>query len=104
MSPTCLKGDPKLNIFFQLYALRGAKIGGGIHNFLTLAAADMGVAMFGGTDAAARELKHFIWIRGGSHFRNLEQGGMEVVDGFLTAVEACPLSHSSGTVASPHPP
>jgi hypothetical protein len=99
VSPTCLKGDRKLNIFFQLYALRRGKIGGSINDALTLAAADMGITTFGGTDSAALEPKHFLCIKGGSHSRNLEQGGMEAVDGLLTTDEAHRPDHSSGPVA-----
>jgi hypothetical protein len=89
---------------FQLHALRRAKLSGGINNVPAPAAADMGIATCGGTDASAPERKHFGWIRGGSHSRNLEQGGMEVVNGLLAAVEAGLPNHSSGTVASPYPP
>jgi hypothetical protein len=38
--------------------------------------------------AAAPEPKRFVRIEGGSHTRNLEEGGMQAVDEFLAGVEA----------------
>ena len=51
--------------------------------------------------AAAPEPKRFIRIKGGSHSRNLEQGGMAAVEDFLTAVEARGLDRSSGSTVTP---
>ncbi len=51
--------------------------------------------------AAAPEPKRFIRIEGGSHTRNLEQGGMQAVDEFLAGVEAGLLNSSVDGVAAP---
>ncbi len=53
--------------------------------------------------AAAPEPKRFIRIEGGSHTRNLEQGGITAVDDFLTAVEARLPAPSSGSAVTPPP-
>jgi fermentation-respiration switch protein FrsA (DUF1100 family) len=55
--------------------------------------------------AAAPEPKRFVRIEGGSHTRNLEQGGIAAVDDFLAAIEAQRLDHSTNSsVTSSHPP
>ncbi|WP_262271770.1 alpha/beta hydrolase [Microvirga yunnanensis] len=51
--------------------------------------------------AAAPEPKRFIRIEGGSHSRNLEQGGMAAVEDFLAAVEAHLPERSSGNAVTP---
>jgi uncharacterized protein len=51
--------------------------------------------------AAASEPKRFIRIEGGSHSRNLEQGGMAAVEDFLAAVEARRPGRSSGSAVTP---
>jgi fermentation-respiration switch protein FrsA (DUF1100 family) len=51
--------------------------------------------------AAAPEPKRFIRIEGGSHSRNLEQGGVAAVDEFLADVEARRLDRSSGSAVTP---
>nr|WP_256439464.1 alpha/beta hydrolase [Microvirga sp. HBU67558] len=54
---------------------------------------------------AAPEPKRFIRIEGGSHTRNLEQGGMAAVEEFLTAVEDhLPERSSDSAVTSPQQP
>jgi fermentation-respiration switch protein FrsA (DUF1100 family) len=50
--------------------------------------------------AAAPEPKRFVRIEGGSHSRNLEQGGVAVED-FLSAVEARRPDRSSGSAVTP---
>jgi fermentation-respiration switch protein FrsA (DUF1100 family) len=51
--------------------------------------------------AAAPEPKRFVRIEGGSHTRNLEQGGMAAVEDFLAAVEAHLPERSSGSAVTP---
>ncbi|EIM30023.1 alpha/beta hydrolase [Microvirga lotononidis] len=51
--------------------------------------------------AAAPEPKRFIRIAGGTHSRNLEQGGMAAVEDFLAAVEAQLPDRASGRAATP---
>jgi fermentation-respiration switch protein FrsA (DUF1100 family) len=51
--------------------------------------------------AAAPEPKRFIRIEGGSHSRNLEQGGVAAVEDFLAAVEARRPDRSSGSAVTP---
>jgi fermentation-respiration switch protein FrsA (DUF1100 family) len=51
--------------------------------------------------AAAPEPKRFVRIEGGSHSRNLEQGGMAAVEDFLTTVEARLAERSSGSAVTP---
>jgi fermentation-respiration switch protein FrsA (DUF1100 family) len=51
--------------------------------------------------AAAPEPKRFIRIEGGSHTRNLEQGGLQAVDDFLTAVEARLPDHPTSSAVTP---
>ena len=49
---------------------------------------------------AAPEPKRFVRIEGGSHTRNLEQGGMAAVEDFLAAVEARLPDRSSGSAVT----
>jgi fermentation-respiration switch protein FrsA (DUF1100 family) len=51
--------------------------------------------------AAAPEPKRFIRIEGGSHSRNLEQGGVAAVEDFLATVEARRPVRSSGSAVTP---
>ncbi len=51
--------------------------------------------------AAAPEPKRFIRIEGGSHSKNLEQGGLTAVEDFLAAIEAGLPDRSSGSAAMP---
>jgi fermentation-respiration switch protein FrsA (DUF1100 family) len=51
--------------------------------------------------AAAPEPKRFVRIEGGSHTRNLEQGGMAAVEEFLKAVEARLPERSTGSAVTP---
>jgi fermentation-respiration switch protein FrsA (DUF1100 family) len=51
--------------------------------------------------AAAPEPKRFVRIEGGSHSRNLEQGGMAAVEDFLAAIEERLSDRSSGSAATP---
>lgn len=51
--------------------------------------------------AAAPEPKRFVHIEGGSHSRNLEQGGKATVEDFLAAVETQRPGRSSGRVVTP---
>jgi uncharacterized protein len=54
---------------------------------------------------AAPEPKRFVRIEGGSHTRNLEQGGMAAVEEFLTAVEIrLPERNSGRAVTLPQAP
>jgi fermentation-respiration switch protein FrsA (DUF1100 family) len=50
---------------------------------------------------AAPEPKRFVRIEGGSHTRNLEQGGMAAVEEFLTAVEIRLPERTSGSAVTP---
>jgi fermentation-respiration switch protein FrsA (DUF1100 family) len=55
--------------------------------------------------AAAPEPKRFVRIEGGTHTRNLEQGGMTAVTDFLAAVEArLPDSSTDSAGPSRQPP
>jgi uncharacterized protein len=49
---------------------------------------------------AAPEPKRFVRIEGGSHTRNLEQGGMAAVEEFLTAVEIRLPGRTSGSAVT----
>jgi uncharacterized protein len=49
---------------------------------------------------AAPEPKRFVRIEGGSHTRNLEQGGMAAVEEFLTAVEIRLPERTSGSAVT----
>jgi hypothetical protein len=51
--------------------------------------------------AAAPEPKRFIRIEGGSHRKNLEQGGMTAVEDFLAAIKAGLPDRSSGRAVVP---
>jgi fermentation-respiration switch protein FrsA (DUF1100 family) len=51
--------------------------------------------------AAAPEPKRFVRIEGGSHTRNLEQGGLQAVEEFLAAVEAQLPDRASGSAVTP---
>ena len=51
--------------------------------------------------AAAPEPKRFVRIEGGSHSRNLEQGGMAAVEDFLAAVETRLPDRSFGSAVMP---
>ena len=54
---------------------------------------------------AAPEPKRMVRIEGGSHTRNLEQGGMQPVNDFLRTVESrLPLSSTGDAVVPPQPP
>lgn len=51
--------------------------------------------------AAAPEPKRFVRIEGGSHSRNLEQGGMAAVEDFLAAIEDRQPDRFSGSAITP---
>jgi pimeloyl-ACP methyl ester carboxylesterase len=51
--------------------------------------------------AAAPEPKRFVRIEGGSHSRNLEQGGMAAVEDFLAAIEDRQPDRFSGSSITP---
>ena len=55
--------------------------------------------------ATAPEPKRFIRIEGGSHSKNLEQGGLTAVEDFLAAIEAgLPDRFSGGAIVPPQTP
>jgi pimeloyl-ACP methyl ester carboxylesterase len=51
--------------------------------------------------ATAPEPKRFVRIEGGSHTRNLEQGGMAAVEEFLAAIETRRPERASGSAVTP---